>query len=252
VLGLSIALLVVTFAALRFHAPQPRAAPSEVRKPVEPVAAAPPPPLASEPAPQPPAAKPRTTPTPEARPSSARAEPPNRAAPVNGRTEAREEPAPVEGAREETRSDPTEADLFYDARLALEQGELERSRAILETLLSRNPSFTGAGELYAKVTDQIWETRLPLLLGVRHKHRLGGCQGELSLASLGVRFQSPDHDWAFRPADIRVMERPEATTFIVETFEKDTLSLGKNKRYRFDLQTPLSDADWARYQRLLK
>jgi hypothetical protein len=48
------------------------------------------------------------------------------------------------------------------------------------------------------------------------------------------------------------MERPEATTVIVETFEKDTLSLGKNKRYRFDLEASLSDADWARYQRLLK
>jgi hypothetical protein len=57
---------------------------------------------------------------------------------------------------------------------------------------------------------------------------------------------------AFRPEDIRVLERPGGTTFIVETFEKDTLSLGKNKRYRFDLETPLSDADWTRYQRLLK
>ncbi len=91
-----------------------------------------------------------------------------------------------------------------------------------------------------------------MLLGARHDHRLGGCKGELSLASLGVRFLSTDHDWAFRPADIRVMERPDETTFVIETFEKDTLSLGKNKRYRFDLEAPLTDADWVRYQRLLR
>jgi hypothetical protein len=165
-------------------------------------------------------------------------------------------PSPIESAEPAiVIDDPvaqTEADLFYEARVALERGELENSRVTLEALLSRNPAFAGAGELYRAVTDQIWETRLPLLLVARHKHRLGRCEGELSLASLGVRFQSPDHDWAFRPEDIRVMERPEETTLIVETFEKDTLSLGKNKRYRFDLETPLTDADWARYQRLLK
>jgi len=254
-LGLSLALLVVTLAALRFQAPQPRAAPSETRNPVQPVESAPPPPPAVEVESQPPAAKPQTASTPAipaARPPSAPAEPQRPAASVNELTEPRAEPLPAEPALAERESVSTEADLFYEARLALERGELERSRATLETLLSRNPSFTGAGELYAKVTDQIWETRLPLLLSARHKHRLGGCQGELSLASLGVRFQSPDHDWAFRPEDIRVMERPEATTVIVETFEKDTLSLGKNKRYRFDLEASLSDADWARYQRLLK
>jgi serine/threonine-protein kinase len=255
-LGLSLALLVVTLAGIRFHAAQPRAAPSEIPRPVGPVEQTPPSPLANEPAPQAPIEEPQTTPTkspgPAARPPSARAEPPKPAAPVNERREPTPEPLPTEPLLREKVSNPTEADLFYDARLALERGELERSRTTLETLLSRNPSFTGARELYAKVTDQIWETRLPLLLGARHKHRLGGCQGELSLASLGVRFQSPDHDWAFRPEDIRVMERPEATTFIVETFEKDALSLGKNKRYRFDLQTPLADADWARFQRLLK
>ncbi len=256
-LGLSLALLVVTLAALRSHAPQPRAAPSEAPKPMEPfTAGAIPPPLAGEAAPQAPAPRPQTIPTPPPSPAesshSPRVEPPKPAAPAKDRTETPAEPVRVEPALEKNASDPTEAELFYEARLALEQGELERSRATLETLLSRNPSFTGAGELYSKVTDQIWETRLPLLRGARHKHRLRGCQGELSLASLGVRFQSPDHDWAFRPEDIRVMERPEATTVIVETFEKDTLSLGKNKRYRFDLETPLSDADWARYQRLLK
>jgi len=243
-LGLSLALLVVAIAAIRLRAPQPE---------VE----APPPRPTIEVEPQTPAPEPETTastesiPAPRPRPAGAeRPKPavagarrpiePQAAAPLPG-------PSPVEAERS-----PSEADLFYEARLALEQGELERSRATLETLLSRDPSFAGAGELYLAVTDQIWEKGLPLVLAARHKHRLGGCAGEVSFASLGVRFQSPDHDWAFRPKDIRVMERPESTAFIVETFEKDTLSMGKYKRYRFDLKVPLSDADWARYQRLLK
>jgi hypothetical protein len=159
---------------------------------------------------------------------------------------------PAESPRSVETSSPRVADLFYEARLAFERGDLERSRAALETLLSRDPSFAGASELYVSVSDQIWERQLPMLRGARHNHRLGDCKGELSLASLGVRFQSTDHDWAFRPEDIRVMERPDESTFVVETFEKDTLSLGKNKRYRFELETPLSDADWARYQRLLR
>ena len=247
VLGLSVALLLVTLAAIRLQSPPPSAARIEESRADA---------LAVEVEPPPQAPQPVTTPQAMAAPRPpppAPAEPPPTETPSGGEepTEFREIPLP-EPVRTERERSPTEADLFYQARLALERGDLERSRATLETLLSRNPSFTGAGDLFAEVTNQIWETRLPLLLGARHKHRLGGCEGELSLASLGVRFQSEDHDWAFRPEDIRVIERPAETTVVVETFERDKLSLGKNKRYRFDLETPLSDADWARYQRLLK
>jgi serine/threonine-protein kinase len=258
-LWLSLALLVVALAAIRLNAPQPSAAPIESIEPMAPMEIAPPPlpaPSVNEVEPAPPVQGPETTTPPTSiyatRPPSARTEPPKPSVPAGKEPIEPQSPSLPEAALGEPGKSATEADLFYEARLALEQGELERSRATLETLLSRDPSFTGAGELYAEVTDQIWETRLPLVLGARHKHRLGGCAGELSLASLGVRFQSPAHDMAFRPEDIRVLERPGGTTFIVETFEKDTLSLGKNKRYRFDLETPLSDADWTRYQRLLK
>jgi len=246
-LGLSLALLVVALAAIRLQAPQPSAAPIE---PIETPA-----PIAIPIEPPPPVPEPETTTRPTSIPvvaPSARTEAPKRSVPAGKEPIEPRSASPPEAALGEPGKPATEAELFYEARLALERGELERSRTTLEILLSRDPSFTGAGELYAEVTDQIWETRLPLVLGARHKHRLGRCEGELSLASLGVRFQSLDHDWAFRPEDIRVVERPAGTIFIVETFEKDTLSLGKNKRYRFDLETPLSDADWARYQRLLK
>ncbi len=245
-LGLSVALLVVALAAIRLQAPEPSAAPIIARPTPTPAPAEPPPPEATI------TAAPQTSPPPRREtPITARAEP----APIATRdVEPKRSPVKVATGTDEKESHvaKTEADLFYEARVALERGDLEESRATLEALLSRDPSFAGATELYLTVTDQIWEMRLPLLLRARHKHRLGGCEGELGLASLGVRFQSPEHDWAFRPEDIRVMERPLETTFIVETFEKDTLSLGKNKRYRFDLEAPLSDADWARYQRLLK
>jgi serine/threonine-protein kinase len=246
-LVLSFAFLLVVLAAVRIRAPEPSAAPifatpmapQRHESPVEPQ------PVAStrNGAARAPEARPAQSPPP------ARTEPP--APIVEKPVERRARPSPEREERKEP-APLSEADLFYQARVALERGDLEQSRARLEALLSRDPSFAGAAELYRVVTDQIWETRLPLLLAARHKHRLGGCEGELSLASLGVRFQSPDHDWAFRPEDIRVMERPEERTVIVETFERETLSLGKNKRYRFDLETPLSDGDWTRFQRLLK
>ena len=258
-LALSAALVLAVFVAIRGLAPEPGGAPAgpdyELPAPSPAVAAPPPPPEASPTATEPFASSPVVRPSPPREESRDSVKPEPSVRSVRPMVEERAEPdlapspepAPPQGV-----SAPKEAGLFYEARVALERGDLEKSRAILETLFSRNPSFAGASELYLEVTDQIWEKGLPLRIPARHKHRLGGCEGELSLASLGVRFQSQQHDWAFRPEDMRVMERPEEAVFIVETFEKDTLSLGKNKRYRFELDTPLSDADWTRYQRLLK
>ena len=118
--------------------------------------------------------------------------------------------------------------------------------------MQRDSAFTGGADLYVQVTDQIWEARLPIVMTARHNHRLGSCEGELSLATIGVRFHSEDHDWAFAKEDIRVLEHPDESTLIVETYEKDLLGLGKNKRYKFDLEAPLSEDDWVRYQRLIK
>jgi len=251
-LGLLVVLVVVALAANRLQAPETSAARNRVRPAPTPSPGEPPPLPATTTAVAPPAGAPEASPPPRREtPRTAGVKP----APIVKRdVEPKHSPVKVAAGKDETKSPlaKTEAELFYEARVALERGDVDESRALLEALLARDPSFAGAAELYLAVTDRIWEMRLPLLLRSRHKHRLGGCEGELSLASLGVRFQSPGHNWAFRPEDIRVMERPDETIFIVETFEKDTFSLGKNKRYRFDLETPLSDADWARYQRLLK
>jgi hypothetical protein len=147
---------------------------------------------------------------------------------------------------------PTMADLFYEARMALERDELEESQAWLEELLLKDPTFEGASELLTEVTDRIWEASLPLTFSARHKHRLGSCTGELSLTTLGVRYVSEDHDWAWSHDEIRVLERPDDDAFFVETFETDIIALGKNKRYRFELDGALSEADWERYERVTR
>jgi serine/threonine protein kinase len=247
ILALSLALLLVAFAAIRLRGFEPEVAALPTSAPPAPpaaIAAAELPPSPSEP---PVSASPAI-----ARPLPSPAEKRNSAAAEESSTEETAAAEPAASGEEAIPESATEAELFYEARVFFERGDLEESRATLETLLSRNPTFEGARELRVEIADRIWETSLPLRLSASHKHRLGGCEGELSLASLGVRFESEDHEWAFRPEDIRVMERPERTTFIIETFEKDALSLGKNKRYRFELHTPIEDADWTRYQRLLK
>ena len=136
--------------------------------------------------------------------------------------------------------------------MALERGELEESQARLEELLFKDPTFEGASELRIEVTDRMWEDNLPLAFATRHKHRLGSCRGELNLTTLGVRYMSEAHDWAWTHKEIRVLERPDDNTLYVETFEKDVIGLGKNKRYKFELDGELSEADWVRYERLTR
>jgi hypothetical protein len=208
-----------------------------------------PPPVAEPDAPP----KPEVRPPPGARTVSAPAPKPLAETQIR---ESQPGPPPVSaepaGTPEGAPDAPSEADLYYEARILLERGSFEESLRVLDRLLERNPTFIGAAELRQLVSDEIWKERLPLAVGARHNHRLGGCQGELSLAAIGIRFHSAEHDWAFAREDIRVLERPDPGTLFVETFEKDTLLLGKNKRYRFELETPLDDSDWARYQRVLK
>jgi hypothetical protein len=51
----------------------------------------------------------------------------------------------------ETPSEPSEAERFYNATVAFEIGDYERSRAELEVLLERKPDFAAARELQARV-----------------------------------------------------------------------------------------------------
>ena len=161
-------------------------------------------------------------------------------------------PTTVPPPKSKTLEAPTMADLFYEARVALERGELEESQVWLAELLLKDPTFAGASELLIEVTDRRWEENLPLTFATRHKHRLGSCRGELNMTTLGVRYVSEAHDWAWSHEEIRILERPNDDTLYVETFEKDVIGLGKNKRYKFELDEGLAQADWVRYERLTR
>ena len=147
---------------------------------------------------------------------------------------------------------PTLADLFNEARLTLARGDLEKSQARLDELLRKDPSFEGASDLHIEVTDQIWARKLPLSFAVRHKHRFGGCDGELTITTLGIQYKSDAHDWDFSHEDIRTLERPDRNTVYVETSKRDVFALGMNKRYRFEVGEELTDEDWTRYVRITR
>jgi hypothetical protein len=158
--------------------------------------------------------------------------------------------SPLEVPFKSEPQDQADANLFYEARLAFEREEWQQSKADLETLLERSPSFAGAIELLVRVDDEMWKERLPLSFRAKHRHRIGNCIGTLSLERWGIGFSSNDHQWRWPFDEIRVMERESRTLLKVETFEIDVLGFGKPKNYRFELDTPMRDEDWSRSERL--
>ena len=163
------------------------------------------------------------------------------------------EPTPAAPLEPKPTAAPTEAELFYRARLAFENGDLEGSRERLEALLRTNPSFEGASELLVAVDDELWKRTLPLSYRAKHNHRLGSCTGTLSLAASGIRYSSKDHEWSWDFDTIRLMDRDGRRVLNVETYETDVLGLGKPKNYRFELlRDLLRHEDWMRYQRLMR
>ena len=146
----------------------------------------------------------------------------------------------------------TEPQLFYEATLARENGDFETSRARLEELVRRNPTFTGASELLTEVDDELWKKNQPASFEARHRHRIGGCTGSLSLQAGSIRFRSDAHEGVWELPAIRVMERTDSKNVIVETFEKDVLGMGKPKRYRFTLSRPMGPETWSRYERIAR
>jgi hypothetical protein len=147
---------------------------------------------------------------------------------------------------------PAEAELFYRARVAFEKGDLEGSKRQLEALLRTNPSFEGVSQLLVQVNDELWKKTLPISFRVVHKHRIGECTGTLKLAAWGTRFSSKDHEWEWKFDEIRLLERQGRGVLNLETYETEVLGLGKPKNYRFELQNPMRDEDWSRYERLAR
>lgn len=185
-------------------------------------------------------------------------EPPSEAAPEvplpapKPRPKRKPEPKVARPAPAPKAEAPTLTDIFDEARMALERGDLEESQARLDELLLKDPGFEGASDLHIELTDQIWGRKLPLSYAVRHKHRLGGCDGELTITRLGIQYKSDAHDWAFSHEDIQKLKRIDQSTVYFETSEKNVLALGKNKRYRFEVGEELTDEDWTRYVRITR
>jgi hypothetical protein len=156
---------------------------------------------------------------------------------------------PVEPAHA---SAPMEAELFYRARLAFQNGDIEGSKRQLEALLRTNPSFEGASELLLQVNDELWKKTLPVSFRAEHQHRIRGCTGTLTLAAWGIRFSSTDHDWKWKFDEIRLIERQGGRVLNLETYETEVLGLGKPKNYKFELRESMGDEDWSRYERLAR
>ena len=148
------------------------------------------------------------------------------------------------------KEEPTEADLFLSAAMALENGDLEESRQKLEELRETNPELVATSQLAEDVDLELWKESLPLSFQVRHDHRIGSCRGTLHLASWGIEFRSPEHEvmrWTFD--EIRIMERPTIWRFEIATREKDLLIIGRPKYYNFELiDAPLEVETWRRYR----
>jgi serine/threonine protein kinase len=146
--------------------------------------------------------------------------------------------------------EPSEAELFYDAAVAFENGDIEESQQKLEELRETNPDLAESSPLAEDVDEELWKEALPLSFLVRHDHRIGSCRGRLHLASWGVEFRSPDHEvmrWTFD--EILIMERPTIWRLEIVTREKDLLMIGRPKNYKFELiDAPLKAETWRRYR----
>lgn len=163
------------------------------------------------------------------------------------------EPTPTAPLEPKPTTTPTEAELFYQARLAFENGDLGGSRDHLEALLQTNSSFEGASELLVSIDDELWKKNLPLSYRAKHNHRFGSCEGTLSLTRAGIRYSSKDHEWSWDFDAIRLTDRDGRRVLNVETYEANVLGLGKPKNYRFELlRNSLRDEDWTRYERLMR
>jgi serine/threonine-protein kinase len=96
----------------------------------------------------------------------------------------------------------------------------------------------------ADTEEQRFAETLPLTFPAKHSHRIGSCEGTLTLGASTIEFRSREHEsFRFRLAEVRSLERDGARSLKVETRERS---------YNFSLARPLSDADWTRYRKLAR
>jgi len=185
------------------------------------------------------------------------------AAPAGGRSAESEaagtasEPVPDEGGASVAGGPDPEApltapQLLVRALTLRDAGQLEESRDLLLSLTSDLPDYPGAKDLLDDVEGELWRARsLPIVRSARHNHRLGSCEGRLTLTDWGMEFRSREHgtqSWRFK--DILSLELEDSTTLRIETGDRDILRIGGGKRYVFQLSRPISAEDWRRYRAL--
>ena len=141
-------------------------------------------------------------------------------------------------------TEPTDAELYAEAENALARGELAVSKTKLDALLKINPGFSGAAELRERLEHRIWTMTLPRSFAARHNHRIGSCDGVLSLTYTGLSFRSNDHEWAWAYGELISLDRPDAVNLYIVTTDRDLLGILSNKRFTFRLEEVFTDDDW--------
>ncbi len=158
--------------------------------------------------------------------------------------ERRRRPAEVKPEPQPVARGPSDAELFSEAESALARGELAVSKMKLDALLKINPGFSGVAELKERLEHRIWTTTLPRSFAAKHNHRIGNCDGVLSLTFTGLSFRSNDHEWAWRYEELISIDRPDAVNFNVVTSDRDLMGILSKKRFKFRLEEVFSDDDW--------
>ncbi len=143
---------------------------------------------------------------------------------------------------------------LYEARDAVERGELETGEEELEAILNTNPENDGASELLTEVSADLLEATLPLEFSARHEHRIGHCAGKLTLHDWGIEYASKKHGvWSWKFSHLRALDRPTPSSVHIETSDEELMGLLKSKNYNFNLTSGrLEDEVWKRYRRLAR
>jgi hypothetical protein len=100
-----------------------------------------------------------------------------------------------------------------------------------------------------RLEHRIWTMTLPRSFAARHNHRLGSCEGMLSVTFTGLSFRSKDHEWSWAYGDLVSLDRPDAVNFYIVTTDRDLMGILSNKRFTFRLEEIFSDDDWRFFQK---
>lgn len=78
-------------------------------------------------------------------------------------------------------------------------------------------------------------------LAVKHKHMFGGCEGTLKITDSSIQYVTDDTSDArlWKYLDIKRVENPSTYELDIYTYEDQTLQLGRDKVFHFELKEPL-------------